>query len=244
MTQFYGMLRLNKADDWKGLAGADKWVETRSAYEPAYAWHDAGGFPAVVRDAFERSGHELLRRLVLDVAFVEKPVFLDTLIGPSMNDLMGYARNGSGDPVVVAVEGKADETFGLPVASWVRGDRLAPRPEDLARPSRLRRLKFLCEQLGIEVGADSVLRYQLLHRTTSAVLEGELHGAVATIVVIHSFAPVDTCNWDDFFAFLTALGCEPPRKGEVVGPVFLRSRPKTPLFFLWASSNSRAPIPL
>lgn len=240
MTQFYGMLRLASADDWKGLAGAGKWVATRSAFELAYAWHDAGGFPQVVTNAFEQSGHEVLRRLVLDVAFVEKPVFLDTLIGPSMNDLMGYAHNGAGEQIVVAVEGKTDETFGLPIASWVKGDRLIPRPEDIARPSRLRRLKFLAEQLGIEIEADTVLRYQLLHRTASALLEGALYGAAATVVIVHSFDVADAANWDDYAAFLAVLGCDAHRKGEVVGPLLLRSRPNTPLFFLWVSSSPRA----
>lgn len=76
MTQFYGMRRLNKAEDWKGFAGEDNWVPTRSAFEVAHAWHEAGGFPADVAEAFERSDQEVLRNLRLDVAFVEKPVFL------------------------------------------------------------------------------------------------------------------------------------------------------------------------
>lgn len=239
MTQFYGMRRLNKADDWKGFAGEDNWVATRSAFEIAYAWHDAGGFPEALKAAFDRSGQPVLRRLTLEIAVVEKPVFLDTLVGPSMNDLMGYARNGNGDQVVVAVEAKTVETFGLPVGSWVKGDRLVPEPEATARPSRLRRLKFLSEQLGFELAPDSRLRYQLLHRTTSALLEGALYGAAATVVVIHSFSSADATNWDDFVTFLRALGSSPPNKNEVVGPLHLRGRENMPLFFAWITSDAR-----
>jgi hypothetical protein len=136
MTQFYGMRRLHKADDWKGVAGEDNWVPSHSAFELAYAWHGAGGFPPDVVDAFQRCHYQALRGMTLESAVVEKPVFLDTLIGPSMNDLMGYARNAAGDRVIVAVEGKARETFGLPVSSWVRGDRLTPLESDRVRPSR------------------------------------------------------------------------------------------------------------
>jgi hypothetical protein len=33
MATFFGMLKLGKAEDWKGLAGESKWKETRSAYK-------------------------------------------------------------------------------------------------------------------------------------------------------------------------------------------------------------------
>jgi hypothetical protein len=158
-----------------------------------------------------------------------------------MNDLMGYARNGRGDRVVLAVEGKTDETFGLPVGSWVKGDRLVPRAEDAVRPTRVRRLAFLSEQLGLQISIDSPLRYQLLHRTTSALLEGALAGAVATLVVIHSFAAEDTPNWDDFVAFLASLGATLTNKGEVIGPLYPRGGAAMPLYFLWVTSEPRAP---
>jgi hypothetical protein len=243
MTQFYGMRRLNKAEDWKGFAGEDNWVPTRSAFEIAYAWHDAGGFPDDVIKALEQSGQEVLHKLRLEVAFVEKPVFLDTLVGPSMNDLMGYARNAAGDNIVVAVEAKTDETFGLPVVSWVKGDRLVPETGAANRPSRVRRLKFLSEQLGVSISDSSGLRYQLLHRATSAILEGALYGAVAVVVIIHSFGAneSDVTNWADFGQFLKALGSESiPEKNKVVGPLALNTDAKSaPLYFLWVTSKPR-----
>jgi len=158
-----------------------------------------------------------------------------------MNDLMGYARNAAGDRVIVAVEGKARETFGLPVSSWVRGDRLTPLESDRVRPSRLRRLAFLAQELGINVDSDSSLRYQLLHRTTSALIEGALHGAVAAIVVVHSFADVsiDVENWNDYNTFLAKLGVGTTAKGEVTSPLLCRKYSNMPLYFLWVSSRPR-----
>lgn len=138
MATFYGMLKLGKPEDWERLAGEGKWVKTRSAYELAYAWHGANGIPAGVKSAFDQSGISELSGLNLEIAFVEKPSFLDTPIGPSMTDTMGYARNRNKDPVILAVEGKATESFGLPVNIWVRGGGQAPDPV----PSRIRRLQF------------------------------------------------------------------------------------------------------
>src|SRR5688572_27083858 len=104
MAHFYGMIRLRTPEDWKGLAGG--WSPRKSAYELAHSWQSAGGFPAAVSQALDQSSHEVLHGLRLDVALVEKPVFLDTLKGPSMTDIMGYARNTADQLVVVGVEGK------------------------------------------------------------------------------------------------------------------------------------------
>src|SRR4051812_16460815 len=92
MTTFFGMRKLGGADDWKGIAGEDKWKATRSAYELAYAWHGAGkrGIPVGIAGALDDSGIPELSRLKLEIGFVEKPTFLDTPIGPSMTDIMGY----------------------------------------------------------------------------------------------------------------------------------------------------------
>jgi len=43
MATFFGYKRLTTIDDWRGLAGEDKWVPGRSAYELAHAWQPAGG---------------------------------------------------------------------------------------------------------------------------------------------------------------------------------------------------------
>jgi hypothetical protein len=99
--------------------------------------------------------------------------------------------------VSIAVEGKVNEPFGPTVAEWV------------AEPSegKQTRLAFLAEQLGVQIPPDSPLRYQLLHRTVSAILEAERFRAAHAMVVVHSFS--STHAWfDDFEAFLRLWGLE------------------------------------
>ena len=75
MTVFFGHERLTRIEDWQGLAGDGKWVAGRSAYELAHAWQAAGGLPKDIRDTLERSGHDELRGLDVELSLVEKPVF-------------------------------------------------------------------------------------------------------------------------------------------------------------------------
>jgi len=140
-----------------------------------------------------------------DLCLVEKPVFLDTKFGPSMTDLMGYACNAKGDAVV-----------------------LEPRP------TRARRLEFLSKHLSRTISSDSPIRYQLLHRTVSAVLEAQLHGAAAAVVLVQSFGPDTAANFSDFSEFLNELGGGTGATKRVVsGPYQLGEQRDMPTYFLW-----------
>ena len=169
----------------------------------------------------------------VDLCLVEKPVFLDTKIAPSMTDLMAYGSNAKGDAIVLAVEGKADEPFASRVSAWVRGDAMTPMMTTAPRQSRLRRLKFLSKHLAKTITPDSTLRYQLLHRTVSAVLEAQLHGAAAAVVLVHAFGPDAPENLLDFSDFLRELGGSPVTKGTVSGPYQLGEQRDLPTYFLW-----------
>ena len=150
---------------------------------------------------------------------------------------MVYGRNSNGDAIVVAVEGKADEPFGPRVWTWVRGDEWIPSKETTPRPTRLARLEFLCKQLGSVLPADSELRYQLLHRTVSAVLEAKLHGAAAALVLIHAFGPECHENRADYVKFIHALGAAVDAPiATVTGPVTLAEERDLPTYFLWWQS--------
>lgn len=233
------MQKLAGPEAWKGLAGEDKWRATRSAYELAYAWHGANGIPPRIRRIFDDSGHPELAKLKLEIGFVEKPVFLDTPIGPSMTDIMGYTRNASGERVILGVEGKATESFGLPVRAWVRGDVAIPAPDAAPRSSRVQRLRFLAERLGIPAEVDCALHYQLLHRTVSAALEATLAGAAAAVLLIHSFAKDDDANWGAYRSFVEALGAALPTKDTVTGPLSIPGAPGLKLFALWHADEPR-----
>jgi hypothetical protein len=233
MTTFYGYKRLVSVDDWKGLAGEENWRPTRSAYELAHAWQQARGLPTPIAQALNNSGHEALRGLSIELCIVEKPVFLDTMVGPSMTDLMGYGQNAKGDAIVLAVEGKADEPFASRVRAWVRGGDQKTTMKDEPRRTRVRRLEFLSKHLATTVSSDSPLRYQLLHRTVSAVLEAQLHSAAAAVVLVHAFGPDSAENLGDYADFLKQLGGAAATKGVVSGPYQLGEQRDVPTYFLW-----------
>lgn len=236
MTLFFGMQRLNKVDDWKPIVGDKNWVPSHSAFELAQHWHRAASFPSNVQAVIGGSSESVLLGLHPEYGVVEKPVFLDSFVGPSWTDIMLYARNGRGDSVVIAVEGKAHEPFADPVRHWVR-DLSAGRTiesEDQPKPSRVRRLEYLSRVLRIQISSDSPLRYQLLHRTASAVQEAQLHGSVAAMVLVHSFA-AESSNSVDFTNFLEKLSVLP---GDgLVGPIQLGIGSNMATYFAWVSDN-------
>jgi hypothetical protein len=150
-----------------------------------------------------------------------------------MTDLMAYGRNAKGDAVIVAVEGKADEPFASRVSAWARGDQKNPSIAAEPRRTRVRRLEFLSKHLSRAISPDSPLRYQLLHRTVSAVLEAQLHGAAAALVLIHAFGPETADNFSDFSEFLIELGGSGATKGVVSGPYRMGEQRDLPTYFLW-----------
>jgi hypothetical protein len=62
------------------------------------------------------------------------------------------------------------------------------------------------------------LRYQLLHRTASAILEAQRYRTNIAALLVHSFAK-DHEGFADFSAFLQAVGFDAPTYGVLVGPV-------------------------
>ncbi len=104
--------------------------------------------------------------------------------------------------VAIAVEGKVDEPFGPTVAER-RADKSVGVEE---------RLLAICECLGLpEVAGD--VRYQLLHRTASAVLAARQFLAPAAVMLVHSFSEND--RWfEDFSKFAGLFGAQ-PRIGEL-----------------------------
>jgi hypothetical protein len=238
VAQFFGVKRLAGPEDWKSVVGDSKWSEGFSACELAHSWHQAGGFPRVVDQVLRTSGSPLLADLALDYGLVEKPVFLDTLKGPSWTDVMAYAHNAAGEMVVIAVEGKARESFGSPISEWVLGEGASRATTP--KPSRVKRLEYIGAALRTTIAPSSALRYQLLHRTVSALSETELHGGVAAVLLVHSFDESAQGNWADFKTFVGLLGLTDLRKDAVEGPVSLGHGAPIQTFFAWVSDRRRS----
>lgn len=196
-------------DDWRRLlAEPDKhWRVGYSAHALANAWEGAGGFPDRVGKVLDASGVPTLSGLELVLGIPEHETPLPGGARPSQSDLLVLARNDAG-LVVIAVEGKAEESFGPLVAEWLVD----------ASPGKQRRLGYLCGVLGLNAASVAPLRYQLLHRTASALIEAARLHAPTALMLVHSFSP--TGAWfGDYAAFAQALGLESRRDSvSLLGP--------------------------
>jgi len=97
---------------------------------------------------------------------------------------------------IVAIEGKAGEPFGKIVDKWFDGSA-----------SKKVRLDSLCKTLSLPSDKAKSLRYQLLHRSASAIYEAKRYRTDIAVILVHSFGnPKD--GFSDFAAFLRALGAD------------------------------------
>jgi hypothetical protein len=189
------LLPATSAEDWrKHLADPIKhWATGYSAKTLAYCWQEAGGFPHSVTTVFQKAGPpfaDLEPLLILP----EHKVPLPGGKAASQNDIWVLARTGS-ELVSVAVEGKVNEPFDKTVAEWFEHDS----------EGKNTRFTYLTETLGVDIPRTSAVRYQLLHRTASAVIEAGRFRADHAMVLIHSFSP--THAWfEDFAAFVALWG--------------------------------------
>ena len=166
------------------------WRPNHSALELAKTWIGAGGIPPNVATVL--STCETYAGCALVEGFFEREVELGTRGRPSQTDLLALVQLGEGYGVI-AVEGKARESFGPLVFEWNDG------------PGKQARLDDLCGHLGLDASAVANLRYQLFHRTVSALLEARRYGAREALMLVHSFDAADS-SLDDYQAFADALG--------------------------------------
>lgn len=208
--------------DWKRfLADPDKqWATGYSARTLAHCWEDADGFPAEVRDVLEQ--HPVLASAEPLLVFPEWRVDLPGGRRPSQNDVWVLARCDEG-LVSIAVEGKVEEPFGEPLGEW----------KTESSPGKVQRLDFLVKTLGLSDSPPDPIRYQLLHRTASAIIEAERYGACCAVMLVHTFSRQD--SWfDDYSAFLSLFGVE-----AGVGRLSSTEVGDMPLHLGWVHGNER-----
>lgn len=193
-------VKTSRPEDWKNqLAEPNKqWQTGYSAKTLAYCWMAAEGFPSSVRRVFQRSEYDVFKNIEFLVGFVEYKVPLPPRGHPSQNDILVLAKNNK-DLVTIAVEGKVSEPFGETVGDWLRDESKGKKA----------RLEELSKLLQLNQNSLKEIRYQLLHRTASAVLEAKRFNASTALMLIHSFSPTD--EWfDDYsnFAFLFGINAQ------------------------------------
>src|SRR5688572_14160915 len=129
----------------------------------AQCWEEAKGFPAEIQKLF--STQPRFHALDLLLAVPEHKIDLPGGRRPSQNDIFVLANAGD-DLVSIMVEGKVDECFDKTIGKWLSSDSAGKR----------KRLTYLREQLGLAEIPDTI-RYQLLHRTASAIIEAKRFNA-------------------------------------------------------------------
>jgi len=194
-------IKTNHLEAWKSLlANPEKqWKAGYSAYELAYAWTNTEGLPKSVSAAFANTDYERIKILY---AFPEHQVYLNNIKAPSQNDLFVLGKIDQ-DLVVVMVEGKVNEPFGELLKDWLYQ----------ASEGKKERLAFLKNtlQLPPSLPIDHI-RYQLLHRAASALIEAENLNAKRAILLVHSFSREH--SWfDDYSSFVSLFGLHAQKDG-------------------------------
>lgn len=213
----------NGPGDWRRLlANPDRhWKREKSAFECAVSWESARqgarGIPTAIARALDThsatSGTELL------LAIPELQVDLPGGGHASQNDVWALLAGESG-LVSLAVEAKSGESLGEIVSEWLAGA--------VASSGKPRRLEFLRECLGLQSGDVAELRYQLLHRAVSAILQARHFNAPTAVLLIQSFGgSSDDKSRDDYHRFAEAMGCSP-----AFNAVAEAGRPTTPTLLI------------
>ncbi len=179
------------AEEWKHfLAEPEKqWRQGYSARTLAYSWQEAKGFPPEVGSALTKA----FPSIELLLAVPEHKVSLPGGVRASQNDIWVLAKSDE-QLVSIAVEGKVSEPFGPTVQQWYANPS----------PGKQERLEYLLKLLNL-VSVPDTTRYQLLHRTASAIIEARRFNATHAVMLVHSFC--QSSEWfGDYADFVSLMG--------------------------------------
>lgn len=222
---------------WRALLAdpAKQWQSGYSAKALAHCWQEAAGFPQSVRRVFAAFGVPFAdAELVL--AIPEHRIALPGGSRASETDLFALARSGF-ELISIAVEGKVDEEFDVPVRDWLdrsTAEQARRGPHEPNAQAR-QRLSFLCELLQLDEADIRDLRYQLLHRTVAAILEAQRFAAQHAVMLVHSFSASGA--WlADYQAFAQRMGARGADADRIVA---VGERGGIPLYLAWVRGEER-----
>jgi len=215
----------NGAEDWKSLlAEPDKqWRSGYSAKALAYCWEEAQGFPDSVERVFSEARYQPFKGIIPLLVLPEYRVPLPGGARPSQNDIFVLARSDIG-LVTITVEGKVKEPFGPTVSEWLKN----------ASPGKLVRLESIQELLGLEDQPLDTIRYQLLHRTASALIEAKWFNALSAVMLVHSFSQ-DHAWFEDYNEFLRLFD----KIGKPDSVTFAGEKDGIDLYFSWVTGEEK-----
>lgn len=188
-------LRSNGPEAWRQfLRSPEKqWKTGFSAKSMAYAWEETEGFPMEVDNVFEGTLFEGVEPLFI---IPEYPVPLPGGTQPSVNDVFVLAKTEA-ELICMMVEGKVSENFGEMIEAW--------NPE--STPGRRERFDHILNLLGLGNDIPLTLRYQLFHRTASAVVEAQNLKVTKAVMLVHSFSQ-ERQHFGDYQDFLKLFSVE------------------------------------
>jgi len=187
------LIPTESAEDWKRLLAEPEkqWKKGFSARALAYCWQEADGLPNSIQQVFSASGIEAFEKFELLLALPEHKVPLPGGSRPSQNDVWVLGRSND-ELISIAVEGKVSEPFGPTVTEWLKG----------VSSGKETRLNYLRGQLGLTGLTLEPIRYQLLHRAASALIEARRFNASHAMMLVHSFS--QTHEWfEDYERFVS-----------------------------------------
>ena len=166
-------------------------------------------------------------RLIL--AIPEHKVPIPGGSAPSQSDVFALLAMEDGT-CTLTVETVRDESFGPLIHQWQ--ETKANRGED--------RLTALCNELDVEYPPPADLRYQLFHRTVSAIYEADRFNANTAAMIVHSFFPEgedqDKDGFSDFAAFCGLLGLTGVEKSK---PMWTTLSTGRDLLIGWAEGDAK-----
>ena len=192
-------------ETWKRfLADPDKqWKSGCSAMSTAYSWENNEDMPVEIRALFKDADDPALHNACLALAIPEYKVTLPGGTRPSQNDVFALLTC-KGGLVSMMVEGKAREDFDATVGEWKK------RTSDNGVHTRM---QYIMDYIGLRTPVPEEIRYQILHRTASAVIEAERFHAPYAALVVQSFVADDAENhYDDFCNFIRLFGKTPTKR--------------------------------
>lgn len=222
MTKFY--IPSKGPESWKAfLAEPDKqWKQGYSARSLAYCWEEAQGFPKSVEQVFRSSPYKLFHSVEFLLGIPEHKVPLPGGRTESQNDIFVLAKSGN-KLISIAVEGKVKEPFGPMVSE---------KKKDIS-PGAQERLDYLCDLLGITGKEIDSTRYQLLHRTASALIEAERFRAKYALMLVYSFSQEH--QWfEDYADFASLFG----QKAQPDSLAYVGKRNNIDLYLGWITGES------
>ena len=219
---------LKSAHEWKYLLKDPslQWKDGKSAKELAKYWANHQDIPAELNHLFKNEDISLV------FLFPEYKVPMPAVGGDSHNDLYVLATSKNG-LIVIMIESKAGESFGKIISEWYLQKERGNKDKGVNAASRL---NSMLQELGLgqyarapyeEIGD---YRYQLFHRTLSALTEAKRVKAKRAIVLIQSFEN-DPLSQEDFFKYVRLfVPQEKMTSGSLIGPVGISG---IDLYFTW-----------